>query len=63
MVEMMKAAVVHEFRAPLVIEDIPVPPLRPGEILVKTTASGACHTDLHAADGDRPVKPKPPLTI
>jgi propanol-preferring alcohol dehydrogenase len=57
----MRAAVVREFRKPLVIEDVPVPTPGPGEILVKIMASGVCHTDLHAADGDWPVKPSPPF--
>ena len=61
MAKKMKAAVVHEFGKPLVIEDVPVPTPGPGQILVKVVASGVCHTDLHAADGDWPVKPKLPL--
>lgn len=57
----MKAAVVREFGKPLQIDEMPVK--RPGnyQILVKVIASGVCHTDLHAADGDWPVKPKLPL--
>jgi propanol-preferring alcohol dehydrogenase len=57
----MKAAVVREFGQPLTIEEMPVK--RPGrnEILVKVITSGVCHTDLHAASGDWPVKPKLPL--
>jgi alcohol dehydrogenase, propanol-preferring len=57
----MKAAVVREFGKPLTIEEVPL--RRPGknEILVKVVASGVCHTDLHAASGDWPVKPKLPL--
>ena len=57
----MKAAVVREFRQPLRIEDVPVPEVQRGGILVKVMASGVCHTDLHAADGDWPVKPRPPF--
>ena len=57
----MKAAVVHEFGQPLAIEEVPVPTAGPGQILVKVAASGVCHTDLHAADGDWPVKPKLPF--
>ncbi|RSV43942.1 alcohol dehydrogenase AdhP [Sphingomonas sp. ABOLE] len=57
----MKAAVVREFGKPLVIEEVPVPQVGPGQILVKIAASGVCHTDLHAAEGDWPVKPKPPF--
>jgi len=57
----MKAAVVREFKQPLAIEEVPVPNPGPGQILVRVAASGVCHTDLHAADGDWPVKPKPPF--
>lgn len=59
--KMMKAAVVRAFGKPLVIEDVPVPVPGPGEILVKVKACGVCHTDLHAASGDWPVKPVPPF--
>jgi propanol-preferring alcohol dehydrogenase len=57
----MKAAVVREFGQPLQIEEMPVREPGKNEILVKVIASGVCHTDLHAADGDWPVKPKLPL--
>lgn len=57
----MRAAVVREFRKPLVIEEVAVPRPGPGEVLVKVAACGVCHTDLHAADGDWPVKPQPPF--
>jgi propanol-preferring alcohol dehydrogenase len=57
----MKAAVVREFGKPLTIEEVPVPEPRPGTIQVAVQASGVCHTDLHAADGDWPVKPSPPF--
>lgn len=57
----MKAAVVKQFGKPLVIEDVPVPQPGPGEVLVKVKACGVCHTDLHAASGDWPVKPVPPF--
>ncbi|WP_025746049.1 alcohol dehydrogenase AdhP [Kallotenue papyrolyticum] len=57
----MLAAVVHEFKAPLVIEDVPKPTPGPGEIIVKIEASGLCHTDIHAAHGDWPVKPTLPF--
>lgn len=57
----MKAAVVKQFGQPLVIEDVPVPQPGPGEVLVKVKACGVCHTDLHAASGDWPVKPVPPF--
>jgi len=55
--KMMRAAVVHEFGKPLTIDQRPVPEPGPGELLVKVVASGVCHTDLHAANGDWPVLP------
>jgi propanol-preferring alcohol dehydrogenase len=61
MARKMKAAVVKEFGAPLVIEEVPVPTPGPGQVLVKVEACGVCHTDLHAADGDWPLKPKLPF--
>ncbi|KKW68885.1 alcohol dehydrogenase [Lampropedia cohaerens] len=57
----MKAAVVREFGKPLQIEEVPVPTPNDDQVLVKIAASGVCHTDLHAADGDWPVKPNPPF--
>lgn len=59
MTKMMRAAVVHTLGQPLTIEEIPVPEPGPGEVLVKIVSTGVCHTDLHAADGDWPVKPTP----
>ena len=57
----MRAAVVHRFHEPLTIEDLPVPEPGHGEVLVKVETSGLCHTDIHAAHGDWPVKPSPPF--
>lgn len=61
MATMMKAAVVREFGKPLRIEDVPIPQPGHGEVLIRIKASGVCHTDLHAADGDWPVKPAMPF--
>ena len=61
MPQVMKAAVVHSFGKPLVIQEMKVPTPGPGEVLVKIVATGVCHTDLHAADVDWPVKPVPPF--
>jgi alcohol dehydrogenase, propanol-preferring len=58
----MKAAVVEKFSAPLSIREVPVPRPGPGEVLLELIASGVCHTDLHAAEGDWPVKPTLPFT-
>ncbi|GEK72084.1 MULTISPECIES: alcohol dehydrogenase AdhP [Halomonas] len=57
----MQAAVVRAFGEPLSLEEVEVPRPGRGEILVKVAASGVCHTDLHAAHGDWPVKPEPPF--
>ncbi|WP_090843369.1 alcohol dehydrogenase AdhP [Alkalicoccus daliensis] len=57
----MKAAVVNQFHEDLRIEEVPVPQVGAGQVLVKIKACGVCHTDLHAAHGDWPVKPKLPL--
>jgi propanol-preferring alcohol dehydrogenase len=59
----MKAAVVREFGKPLTIEESACTGSQSGKILVKIAATGACHTDLHAAEGDWPVKPTPPFIL
>ncbi|MBN8873078.1 MAG: alcohol dehydrogenase AdhP [Rhodospirillales bacterium] len=61
MANMMKAAVVRRLGGPLTIEEVPIPTPSFGEVLVKIVASGVCHTDLHAAEGDWPVKPTAPF--
>lgn len=61
MPKLMKAAVVRSFGKPLTIEEVAIPTPSPGEVLVRIVATGVCHTDLHAADGDWPVKPTPPF--
>jgi propanol-preferring alcohol dehydrogenase len=57
----MRAAVVTHFGQPLQIEDRPIPEPGPGQVLVRLEASGLCHTDIHAAHGDWPVKPTLPF--
>ncbi|SKC95349.1 alcohol dehydrogenase, propanol-preferring [Chitinophaga ginsengisegetis] len=57
----MTAAVLHAFGAPLQIEEVPVKEPGENQVLVKIITSGVCHTDLHACEGDWPVKPKLPL--
>jgi propanol-preferring alcohol dehydrogenase len=57
----MRAAVVHELGRPLVIEERMEPTPGPGELVVRLEASGLCHTDIHAARGDWPIKPTPPF--
>lgn len=50
----MKAAVLHEFKKPLVLSDIARPEPGSGEVLIKVEACGVCHSDLHVAGGDWP---------
>jgi propanol-preferring alcohol dehydrogenase len=61
MANKMKAAVVRGFGKRLSIEEVPIPTPGPGEVLIKVLASGVCHTDLHAAEGDWPAKPSLPF--
>ena len=57
----MQVAVVEQFGKPLAFREWNVPFPAAGQILVKTEACGVCHTDLHAASGDWPVKPSLPF--
>ncbi|MDF2187932.1 zinc-dependent alcohol dehydrogenase [Paraflavitalea sp. CAU 1676] len=59
----MKAAVLHEFGKPLSIEEVPVKPPKDNEVVVKVVACGVCHSDVHAANGEWPIKPKMPLIM
>jgi alcohol dehydrogenase, propanol-preferring len=61
MTKKMQAAVVEQFGKPLVLREWDIPAVGPGQILVKTEACGVCHTDLHAARGDWPLKPTLPF--
>lgn len=57
----MRAAMVRQFGQPLTLEDVPTPTPGTGQVLVRIETSGLCHTDIHAANGDWPVKPTPPF--
>lgn len=61
MSDKMQVAVVEKFGKPLSLQEWNVPLPGPGQILVKTEACGVCHTDLHAAGGDWPLKPALPF--
>jgi propanol-preferring alcohol dehydrogenase len=47
----MKAARMHEYGKPPVLEDVPVPEIRPDEILVQVRACGMCRSDVQLVDG------------
>jgi propanol-preferring alcohol dehydrogenase len=57
----MRAEVVEAFGKPLVAREWEMPMASAGRIVVKTEACGVCHTDLHAASGDWPLKPTLPF--
>jgi propanol-preferring alcohol dehydrogenase len=57
----MKAAVVTQLGQPIEIQDRQIPEPSTDQVLVRIEASGLCHTDIHAALGDWPVKPAPPF--
>ena len=57
----MHAAVVEQFGQPLQLREREIPSPGAQQVLVKTEACGVCHTDLHAARGDWPVKPTLPF--
>jgi propanol-preferring alcohol dehydrogenase len=48
----MKAAVLHEFKTPLSLEDVARPEAGADEVLIEVEVCGVCHSDLHVADGD-----------
>jgi S-(hydroxymethyl)glutathione dehydrogenase / alcohol dehydrogenase len=50
----MRAAVLEEFGAPLVVRDVELAEPRAGEVLVRLVACGVCHTDLYTASGADP---------
>jgi propanol-preferring alcohol dehydrogenase len=50
----MKAAVIQEFKQPLVLQDVDVPVPEAGDVLIQVEACGVCHSDLSIADGDWP---------
>lgn len=55
------AAVVEKFGQEVTVKEIDLPQPGPNQALVKVLTSGICHTDLHALEGDWPVKPEPPF--
>jgi propanol-preferring alcohol dehydrogenase len=58
----MKAAVVTSFARSLEIIEREIPEPASGQVLVRLETCGLCHTDIHAARGDWPVRPSLPFT-
>jgi propanol-preferring alcohol dehydrogenase len=59
----VKAARIHAYRQPLVIEDVATPRPGPGEVLVQVKGAGFCHSDIHVMDGEIPILPRMPLIL
>jgi len=59
----MKAARLHNYKKPLVIDEIPTPQPGPGQVLVKIAGSGFCHSDLHIIEGELELPLPLPLTL
>src|SRR5215213_16512 len=53
----MKAAVFRTPHALLNIEDVDIDAPQSNEVLVRTVASGVCHSDLHYVDGENELGP------
>ena len=54
----MKAARLHRYGSPLVVEEVPTPEVDDDAVLVKVEGAGFCHSDLHVIDGEIPVLPR-----
>ena len=52
----MDAAVLHQPGTPLVVEDVRITELHPGDVLIRVQAAGICHSDLHYINGDLKAK-------
>ena len=58
----MKAAVCEAFGKPLLLSEVPAPSPGPAELLVRVSACGVCHSDLHLIDWEwRQWRTKPPF--
>jgi len=56
---MAHAMVLKAFNKPLEMQEFPLPPLKPGEVLVRLAASGVCGSDVHMLRGHDPRTPLP----
>jgi alcohol dehydrogenase, propanol-preferring len=62
----MKAFQFVEWHKPGELREVPVPDPGPGQVLVKIGGAGACHSDLHMLEMEKPAGPrsfKLPLTL
>lgn len=59
----MKAARLHDYGQPLLIDDVPEPRPGPGQVLIKVEGAGFCHSDIHVIDGEIRILPRLPITL
>lgn len=59
----MKAARLHAYRSPLEIDEVPTPEPGPGQVVVRVSGAGFCHSDVHVIDGEIDILPRMPLTL
>ncbi len=59
----MRAALLEDYKADLVVREVPVPDPGPGEVLVRVEGCGLCHSDLHLRDGEVPLLPRFPWVL
>src|ERR1700694_5156705 len=52
----MKAAIFRALEQPLTVEEVEIDHPGPREVLIRTVASGVCHSDLHCLHGTLPTK-------
>jgi alcohol dehydrogenase, propanol-preferring len=60
---MMKAARIHAYKQPLVLEEIATPRPAPGQVVIRVGGAGFCHSDIHVIDGDIQILPRMPLVL
>lgn len=61
--KVMRAARLHAYKQPFVVDEVPLPQPGPGQVLVKIAGSGFCHSDLHVMDGEVPLNIPLPVTL
>jgi len=59
----MKAARLHAYGRPLVLEDVPTPIPGAGQVVIQVRGAGFCHSDIHVIDGEIRILPKMPLVL
>ncbi|MCZ6889015.1 MAG: Zn-dependent alcohol dehydrogenase [Gammaproteobacteria bacterium] len=58
----MQAAIFREAHQPLTIESVAIDKPKDREVLIRTVATGVCHSDLHFVDGHLPHR-GPPMVL